>query len=573
MKERIFGIILVSIVIFLLLINLASAGLGAFDGVVEVNKVMPNHPNYLEISQQYPIFSSELYEVTYHIKTGWNFLPYPILNGRDAVTGKATCWKQDDQRGNIQATNLNYVYMYEPNASILPDNHIDYYVGGRIEDWSSSPLSDYQKSIWSISEPNKQNSLPVNWVYSSENCDFLFYTYWLDSQNYKETSDALRAGTIPCTEDYCPLRLEEGWQVVLQLFPGFSWEEIKGDCIIEKVNFWDSTAQVYALTDSDSSSYLEGFMSQEIGVEDYFKPILMKINKTCTLGKVNNYACEKVVYSGNSDDKIDLIYIPDSYNNNGLWIQDVEAFNEKFFDVEPMKEYKNKFNIWRVDLPDNYSFDRNSGDSYLTGNAQNKVKSIARDCVDLDVSDDTAIVINKNLDFGAEGGDIIDLGRTREFNGKENLAWPTLIHEFGHFIANLGDEYENTGSLFDMSERPNVDLEGCPKWCSGVLNQTVYYDDAPGNVYLDYINFKECLYNATNNLTRDYTYGSCNYPWYMTEVNFGTGCLESTGCYWNAKSLISFRSSRESIMRHPDTEFEFNLISKEAIISKLNTLN
>jgi len=246
------------------------AGLEGFSGVTEVNRITSTSP-------------SELYEVTYHIKKGWNFLPYPILNGRDAETGKSSCWKQDDQRGNIQATNLDYVYMYEPNTSTLPNNRVSYYVGGKTEEWNNEPLSSYKKSIWSIPEPNKKMTLPINWVYSDQNCDFSFRSRWIDTENYKETSDALKGGNIPCTSDYCPLKLEKGWQVVLQLFPGFTWNEIKGDCVIEEINFWSPSSQSYTVGDQEKQNALGIFMSARIEKGDYFKPIMMKVQNTCML--------------------------------------------------------------------------------------------------------------------------------------------------------------------------------------------------------------------------------------------------------------------------------------------------
>ena len=199
------------------------------------------------------------------------------------MTGKASCWKQDDQRGNIQATILEYVYMYEPDMSVLPEKHESYYVGGKVEEWDVQPLSDYQSSIWGIAEPNKQMTLPINWVYSPQDCDFLFYSHWIDEQNYKETAQALKDGNIPCTSDYCPLKLEKGWQVVLQLFPGFTWNEIKGDCVIEEINFWNPTNQTYIVGSHEKKEKLDIFMNTMIEKEDYFKPVMMKVKDTCTL--------------------------------------------------------------------------------------------------------------------------------------------------------------------------------------------------------------------------------------------------------------------------------------------------
>ena len=146
------------------------------------------------------------------------------------------------------------------------------------------------------------------------------------------------------------------------------------------------------------------------------------------------------------------------------------------------------------------------------------------------------------------------------------LSTRAMVHEFGHAFVNLGDEYENDLQAADYTERPNIDSEGCPKWCSGELNEEA-------DCYDEYLEFRTCLYNATNNLTEEYS-EECNYNNILTNCNLGKDCQEGTGCYFNAKSVIAFRSSERSIMKYPSEDpFEFNTISKEAILNKINSLS
>ncbi|MBT3404550.1 hypothetical protein HN832_03575 [archaeon] len=538
--------------------NIISAQLADFDGVTEVQKVTSSHPDYEAISQQYALEAYQAYEITYRIRRGWNFLPFSLLDGRDSVTGKASCWKQNDQSGDFGATVLEYIYLYEPNASILPNNKLGYYVGGYVEEWKEEPLKSYQKDLRGIPEPNSKMTLPINWVYSPIDCEFKFYTGWLDEVNYEETSNFIKEGNLNLT-------LEKGWQVILQLFPGFSWNEIKGDCIIEEINFWQPDVQVYSLLPEDSATFTSSFLDRVVGIEDYFKPIMMKIKDSCTLGKTINYSCEKVIDNGDSSQKIDLLYIPDAYNNLSLWAEDVDSINEEFFSIEPMKSNKNKFNVWRVDLlGDNLERDFEIGG--FSYRSQAKIKEIQRNCVELNEDFDISLVVDSGtVNLGSEGGRTIYSSRTRLIDGEELIAWRTLVHEFGHFIANLGDEYENSISVRDFSDRPNIDKEGCPKWCSGELNTNA-------SCYNDYISFKTCLYNVTDNLTSQYK-GECNYHYSLPLCNLGVGCRDETGCYWNAKSIISFRSTKKSFMSNPDMVTEFNSISQEAILEKLNLLD
>ena len=111
----------------------------------------------------------------------------------------------------------------------------------------------------------------------------MFYSRWIDEQNYQETSQALKDGSIPCTSDYCPLKLEKGWQVVPQLFPEFTWNEIKGKCVIEEINFWDPMSQSYTVGSHEKQENLNIFMNTIIQKEDYFKPMMMKVKDECTL--------------------------------------------------------------------------------------------------------------------------------------------------------------------------------------------------------------------------------------------------------------------------------------------------
>ncbi|MBT3691575.1 hypothetical protein HOG16_05040, partial [Candidatus Woesearchaeota archaeon] len=67
--------------------------------------------------------------------------------------------------------------------------------------------------------------------------------------------------------------------------------------------------------------------------------------------------------------------------------------------------------------------------------------------------------------------------------------------------------------------------------------------------------------------------GECNYHYSLPLCNLGVGCRDETGCYWNAKSIISFRSTKKSFMSNPDMVTEFNSISQEAILEKLNLLD
>jgi len=280
-------------------------------------------------------------------------------------------------------------------------------------------------------------------------------------------------------------------------------------------------------------------------------------------------SCEKILDNGDSDDKIDIVFISDKYEDSDIWSNDVESLadfdgiNDGFFSVEPMKSNKDKFNIWRVDNLDYNFWDIENG--FMTWEKENELKELANSCVEYD----TIFLILDNSNLSLEGGFgiyRISLASMTKYR-MGVLSTRELVHEFGHAFVNLGDEYLNDRNIIDYSNRPNVDVEGCPKWCSGELNQTA-------SCYNTYMNFRECLYNATGNLTEPWDYSGssiCGIP--DISCDLGIDCREGVGCYWNAKSLISFRSSEKSLMKYPiEDPFEFNLISQEAISDKIDLL-
>ncbi len=59
----------------------------------------------------------------------------------------------------------------------------------------------------------------------------------------------------------------------------------------------------------------------------------------------------------------------------------------------------------------------------------------------------------------------------------------------------------------------------------------------------------------------------------IAECDLGMDCHTDTGCYWNAKSLISWRSSQRSVMSHDYVSSYFNKVSQDAILQKINQMS
>lgn len=283
--------------------------------------------------------------------------------------------------------------------------------------------------------------------------------------------------------------------------------------------------------------------------------------------------CKEILFNGASDKKVDIVFIPDGYSSKEKWISDVSGLvdlngtSKGFFSVEPMKSNKNKFNVWRIDVMNKSYWDFNY--NQLSLDKKQEILDLVERCVNYNM---LFIVVNNSNHLDYDGGfgmyeDSAALIYSLSGNSDgKYLSQRELLHEFGHGFVNLGDEYR--GSEFqDFSNRPNVDVEGCPKWCSGKMNTSA-------KDYSKYLTQKSCLYNVTKNLTinRGNWTRLCGFGDF-DEIDFGIGCRTGTGCYWDAKSSIMFRSSKDSIMKFQNVEpAEFNVISRDAILRKINSL-
>ena len=283
----------------------------------------------------------------------------------------------------------------------------------------------------------------------------------------------------------------------------------------------------------------------------------------------------KTFMENGQDNKINLLFIFNKYQDKELIESDIEKFvdiedtYDGLFSYSPLKENINNFNIYYTDFNLN---------CYPSGNIQH---GTGEDCVNiadhLAIMTDSEIVavildMNDAINLGLGGRKRITMARLTGPVGEYRLATGVLAHEFGHAFVNLGDEYVNYSATIDLSERPNIDIAGCPKWCSGDLNTMVPRFD-------DFNNFMICAKEVTNNFDDFYTEdpwtGICgdhpgNYS--FENVDLGLGCREGTGCYWNSKGITNYRSSETSVMKHPSNISGFNIISQEAILKHINEL-
>ncbi|RLD48511.1 MAG: peptidase M64 [Bacteroidetes bacterium] len=199
--------------------------------------------------------------------------------------------------------------------------------------------------------------------------------------------------------------------------------------------------------------------------ETVVNPKLLSIIKD----KQEKYRTQKLQYSGDHHQKLDIVILPDGYTKDELkkFHEDCKRFMGYFFNVEPFKTYKNNVNFWAVDAFSeesgtdkptidiwentvlNTHFNTFGYERYLTTQDIETVRNLAAY-----VPYDQIYILVNTEKYG--GGGIYNYynlcSADNEYSGR------VFTHEFGHAFAALADEYQygydNADELYDMSVEP-----------------------------------------------------------------------------------------------------------------------
>ncbi|KAF0140105.1 MAG: IgA Peptidase M64 superfamily [Stygiobacter sp.] len=177
--------------------------------------------------------------------------------------------------------------------------------------------------------------------------------------------------------------------------------------------------------------------------------------------KIKPFTYFKVHYSGESSNKLDIVFIPEGYNKDEMtkFKDDCTRFAGYLFDYTPFKENKSKINIWGVEAPSAesetdipgkgiwkqtilnsrfYTFD---SERYLMTSDYHTVKDVAANAP----YDQIFILVNTPK-YG--GGAIYNFySMTSAYDKRANQIF---VHEFAHGLAGLADEYGNDNTYQDM---------------------------------------------------------------------------------------------------------------------------
>jgi hypothetical protein len=208
---------------------------------------------------------------------------------------------------------------------------------------------------------------------------------------------------------------------------------------------------VVEIDNRDKKNNYVKIFEKSVSPDDYF---IMK-------EKIKPYPYFMVHYSGNSSEKLDIVFIPEGYTKDemGKFNKDCKRLSSVLFNHSPFKENENKINIWGVEAPSNesgtdipgkgiwkntllnsrfYTFDT---ERYLMTSDYFTVKDVAANAP----YDQIYILVNTNK-YG--GGAIYNFySETAVDNERSDYIF---VHEFGHGLGGLADEYGNDKTYEDM---------------------------------------------------------------------------------------------------------------------------
>ena len=195
--------------------------------------------------------------------------------------------------------------------------------------------------------------------------------------------------------------------------------------------------------------------TQDINPDNYF------INP-----EKQRYNYEKLVYNGNPEKKVDLVFIAEGYSADEMekFKNDSKKFADFLFSQKPFDRFKDEFNIWIVesvseeagtDIPGyniykrtvvNSSFYTFDSERYLMSEDIFKIRDIAS----VVPYDDICVLVNTDK-YGGGGYNYHAI-----FSVDNDYSDKVFVHEFGHSFAGLGDEYyyANDEEFYNLTIEP-----------------------------------------------------------------------------------------------------------------------
>lgn len=165
-------------------------------------------------------------------------------------------------------------------------------------------------------------------------------------------------------------------------------------------------------------------------------------------------AVTPIINNGDPATHLDLVVVGDGYTSTQLGTFDshVRSKVNELFAVEPFASYKSLFNVWKVDVVSQQSGVDNDPNGTLRNTAldmyfycggtarllcvnESKANQYARQAPDVD----QVLALANTTTYGGAGGGVATAA------GGNSTAGQIVVHELGHSIGGLADEYNYGG--------------------------------------------------------------------------------------------------------------------------------
>ncbi|MCG8699274.1 MAG: M64 family metallopeptidase, partial [Bacteroidales bacterium] len=195
---------------------------------------------------------------------------------------------------------------------------------------------------------------------------------------------------------------------------------------------------------------------------------------------------EQFVNSGNSNEKIDLVFLPEGYTPKQMdkFRHDVSKTVETMFKWHPYNKYKEKFNIWAVMAPSEDEGTDIPGEKIWKNTVMNSHFYTFGSERYLTVPD---IESMRNLASNAPYDHICVMVNSEKYGGCGLYNYYTLFtvdneyseflfhHEFGHGFAGLADEYYTSSTAYNSFF--NINYEPTEPNISTLVNFDIKWKD------------------------------------------------------------------------------------------------
>jgi hypothetical protein len=188
-----------------------------------------------------------------------------------------------------------------------------------------------------------------------------------------------------------------------------------------------------------------------------------------------------VQVTGDSADRFDLVFVGDGYTADDLttYTANVKSKWDELSAVEPFATYKQYFNVWQVNV---VSPESGVDHDPTKGIVKNTALDMGFWCQGRDANTERLLCVNetKAKQFAAQApqaDQVIALGNTTKYggaggsvataSGSNAQAGQIAIHELGHSIGGLADEYDYPYASYTGTEPGEINVTKDPtgaKW-------------------------------------------------------------------------------------------------------------